>query len=69
MTQDYNDSPESFPFVSGPVGRELHRLHKKTDKLRRELEDARRETRRTLYVALVIAGGHGVDIANIIPGY
>ena len=61
-----NDTPAP---VGGPVGRELSRLHKQVTRLRRELEDARRETRRTLYVALVIAGGHGVDIANIIPGY
>ena len=55
--------------VGGPVGRELSRLRKQVERLRCELADARRETRRTLYVALVIAGGHGVDIANIIPGY
>ncbi len=61
---DYTPAP-----IGGPMGDELASINRKLRRLTRELEDARRETRRTLYVALVIAGGHGVDIANIIPGY
>ena len=55
--------------VAGPVGDELASINRKLRRLTRELEDAQRETRRILYVCLAIAGGHGVDILNIIPGY